>query len=275
MYKLAATDLSTMYFTPLRQDNSDVALTGFLDAPARLGDTYYSWASEDGFEPYVSAADIASGGFGGRDLSLIGVVQGASESETRNRVEAIHKLIDGFSDLVPLVTDYGTFQVYVNGMIAGDYLSEKGIKVTIPMREPVVNMSGTVPKGNGAAVGIDGISFEQLGGACLYLNGDKYSRAAPKSADITAYGKEAYAIARKEASVLDLRMAIRTNTYPELKTKVTSLMALFNSPGMRAVTAPGDKTRSVFAKDGFSVSMIHLTGEFCACVIDCKLIEKR
>jgi hypothetical protein len=76
MYILGGVNLSQFSFTAIRQDDSDVGLSGFLNMPARLGDTSFSWANDIGIEPYVSAADIELGGFSGRDLSLTGVITG-------------------------------------------------------------------------------------------------------------------------------------------------------------------------------------------------------
>lgn len=273
MYKLAGIDLATFGFTPVVQANSDVAITGIFDAPARLGDAFFSWANEDGIEPYVSAEDIANGGFGGRDINLIGVIQGSGRNDCMNKLDALHALIDGFTDLVPLLCDWGTYNVYVNGAVSGDYLDERGIKVTIPMREPIVTMNGTKPAGNSADLGIDGISFEQLGGAYLELSGDRYNRPAPKKTDTIAYGKEAYGIGKKEAPELELKLALRADTYAELRAMVYGLMALLYSPGMRYLTVSGDRARSFFLKDGFTASKLHLHGEVCFCVIDMKLTE--
>lgn len=275
MHSLSGTDLSVYDYTPIRGSDTDVALTGFLDMPARIGETGFEWAGEDGIEPYVSADDIQ---LGGRDLTLTGVITGADHYDCMNKVNSLYALIDTFTNLVPFVHPLGSHSVYVNKAITGDYLGNTGtggvgVKVIIPMREPVVPITETLPTGNSSEFGIDGISFAQLGGAYLELGGDRRNRTAPKSFSVTGYGKETYAITKRSTPSLDFGLGIKTSTYAEMKTKVYGLMKLLSAPGMRYLTVNNDKIRSVFAKDGFTVSKIHAYSEECFCVIDCQLTE--
>jgi hypothetical protein len=257
-------------FIPIRQQGMDVALSGFLDMPARIGKTEHDWADEDGVEPYVAANEIF---FGGRELKLLGVITGTDAYDCNAKMNTLYSLIDSFTTLVPLITDYGTYQVYVNAPVVGEYLAAEGLRVTITMREPNPSVAGTIPVATSSEFGIDGISFADLGGAYITLGGDRWNRTAPKKIDVTAYGKEAWAITKKEASVLELRLAIKTDTYSQMKAKLQGLMALFASPGLRTLTVNNDKLRSFYVKDGFTTSMIHVYGDFCACVIDVKLTE--
>jgi hypothetical protein len=277
MYILGGVNLSQFSFTAIRQDDSDVGLSGFLNMPARLGDTSFSWARDSGIEPYVSAADIELGGFAGRDLSLTGVITGNNHDQCYEQLLSLHALIDSFTDLVPLTWDFGSYQVYVDNVVSGEYLpdggSTKGIRVTIPMREPFVSLAGTVPAADSEAFGIDDHSFTLLGGASLSLAGDRYNRPAPKSADTTVWGREAYQINKVGAKELVLRIGLKQATPQLLIAKVQALMALFSSPGLRTLSYQGYKYVSFFVKDGFTASNIHMHADTPFCVIEVKLIE--
>ena len=275
MYNLGGTDLSVFDFVPIVQGDTDVALTGFLDMPARIEETGYEWAGEMGIEAYVSAEDIM---FGGRDLTLTGVISGTDQFDCMGKVDALYRLIDSFTGLVPLNHSLGTHQVYVDKVISGSYLGEGSaglvyVKITIPMREPIVPINGVVPTGNSSVLGIDGISFPALGGALLELSGDRRNRAAPKSFSVTAYGRESFVLTKKSAPELTMKLVFKANTWAALKVSVSNLHALMASPGMRYVTVNNDQARSVYAKDGFTVSQIHAFSDPCFCVIECKLTQ--
>lgn len=274
MYKLGGFDLLSAGFIPVINGESNVALSGFLDMPARTGKTYHDWAGENGIEPYVSASEIF---FGGRNLSLSGVVTGVDQYECNDKVDAIYRKIDSFTDLVPLNTDYGTHNVYVNAAIVGDFMPDagptKGIRLTIPMREPIVMMTGVLPIGNSSEFGIDGISFSELGGTYIELSGDRRNRTAPKTEQRSAYGKESYLITKTVAHELKLNIALKQPSYSALKAKVDSLMALFAKPGLHSLTVNNDKLRGFFIKDGFSASKIYINDDYAFCLLECSLTE--
>ena len=273
MYNLGGTDLSIFNFTPTVEAGSDVALSGFLDMPSRLGKTSHNWASEDGEEPYISAADIALGGFSGRILVLIGVIRGTDQYDANDKVNALHALIDSFTGFVSFATDWKNYQVCVNEAVVGEKLASGLVKIAIPMIEPVVSLVGTIPTPTSAQFGIDGISFSQLGGVTLQLSGDRLTRPTPKKEDVTVYGKESVVITKKQSAVLNLQLAIKDSTISGLLSKVQTLMALFSNPGLRQLTYEGDRLRSFYVKDGFKASNIHLYTNEKFCVIDVKLID--
>jgi hypothetical protein len=270
MYILGGTDLSIFDYTPIREGVSDIALSGHLDMPARIGDTFFSWGRDIGIEPYVSAGEIF---FGGRDLRLIGVITGTDQNDCNGKLDALYALIDSFNGIVPFVTDFGTYQVYVNAAITGEYKATTVLKVTIAMREPIVALNGAIPASSNSEFGIDGIPFASFGAAYISLTGDRWNRPAAKKADVSVYGKEGYAITGTEARILSMRLAIKAANYIAMRNNVYGLMALFAAPGTRSLTVNNDKLREFFVKDGFKVSMIQAYGDYAACVIDVDLTE--
>jgi len=270
MYSLNNISLEGMGFVAGKQQDSNIALSGFLNMPARIGKTGHDWAEEPGIEAYVSAGDIF---FGGRDLSLVGYIRGTDRYDTEEKRISINDTVDSFTDLVPLTSKWGTSNVYVNGAIVCDWLSATTLRIVIPIREPIVPMTGIVPVGDGSEFGIDGISFKSLGGYQLELSGDRRNRPEPKAQDYTAYGREGHSITKTIAPELTLRLYIKQPNYTAFKQKIDSIQALFGAPGYRSLTANNDKLRSFFVKDGFAMSMLYSKPDFFAGILTCKLTE--
>lgn len=273
MYKLKNIPLSDFGFEPGQQPGSNIGLSGFLNMPARLGDTFFDWASEIGIEPYVSAEDILLGGFAGRTLELTGYIKGDNKIDCENKRSAIVSLINSCTGLAPLECTWGTFNVYVNGPVTCEFIHDTFLRITIPFREPLVDMSGVIPIGNDAGFGIDRVSFKSLGADQLELSGDRRNRPAPKSMDAIAYGKEPYQITKTVAPELILKLFIKQPTYADFRSKIRSLQALLAAPGLRTLSARNDKSRSFFVKDGFSVNTIYSNPDFFSGIVECKLIE--
>lgn len=273
MYKLKNTPLSDFAFEPGQQPGSNIGLSGFLNMPARLGDTFFDWAGEVGIEPYVSAEDISLGGFSGRDINLVGYIKGTDRVDCEFKRAGLISLIDNCTDIVLLQCNWGSFNVYVNGLVAAEFIHDTFLKITIPFREPIVDMSGFIPIGNDSGFGIDGVSFASLGGIQLELSGDRRNRPAPKPIDAIAYGKEAYQLTKTAARELILKLFIKQPTYADFRSKIRSLQALLAAPGIRRLSTRNDKPRSFFVKDGFNVNTMYSHPEFFSGIIECKLIE--
>lgn len=255
-YTLGGVNLDTFGFIPTQQSDSNIALSGFLDMPARLGKCYHDWASEIGIEPYTSASEIK---FGGRDLSLIGAIIGTDKKDCIDKLTALQGLITSFTTLVNLTSEkWGTFQVYVNGATQGEYLGEKGIRVTIPFREPVVDLSGIYPAASpDNEYGFDGISFADLGGVLTEFNGDRRNITAPKAFETTAWFKEGFHITKLSGAKLHMQIFISQPDFAEFRTKINSLYQLFKAPGERNLIVKDDLYRRVFACEGFTVTKLN------------------
>jgi hypothetical protein len=256
MYNLKNISLYDHAFFPGQHPGSNLGIAGFMDLPSRLGKTFHDWASEDGIEPYVSAADIAT-----------------SRSDCENKRLAIAAIFDSATGLMPLQTKWGMHDVLIRGAMTSTFLSDKFLSINIPLREPVPDLSGVLPVGDHSQFGIDGISFKNLGGVALELSGDRRNRPAPKADQISSYGKESYIITKTVAPELTLKLFIEQPTFAAFKSKIRSLYALFNSPGLRSITINSDRIRSFFVKDGFKViNLYSLPQRFCG-VVECKLTQ--
>lgn len=272
MYTLNGQNLTNFNFIPTKQSGSDLALSGFLDMPERLGKCFHSWPGQHGVEPYTSASDIR---FGGRDLSLFGHIVGADRDEAVGKLASLYSAINAFGGLVPLATDWGTFQVYVKDPIIGDYLTDGILKVTMPFREPSPNILGLMPPSTvNNDFGIDGILFSTMGMVLIGLESDRYNRSATKTIPLTSYQKEGWSIGKAGESKVTLKLFIKQPTFVTFKTAIGNLYAIWSAPGERNLIIPDDLQRRVFACEGFEVTNIRNDNGWYA-LIDIPLIESQ
>lgn len=130
-------------------------MSGHLDLPARIGKTSHSWAESKTVQPYVAPSEMR---FGGRDLTLVGTIIGTDKNDCLDKSNALKNLVNGFTTIVPLSSKWGSFNVYVKS-IEITFLADLALTVVIPIREPLVNINGTLPTPDGGEFGIDNYSF--------------------------------------------------------------------------------------------------------------------
>ncbi|WP_342328606.1 hypothetical protein [Pedobacter sp. FW305-3-2-15-E-R2A2] len=268
-YRLNNIDLGSLGFIAGKQNGSNIALTGCFDMPARTGKTFHSWGAEHGIEPYVSAAEIS---FGGRVISLVGYIYGAGKLDCTNKANRIFELIDSFSDLVPLSCKWGTYQVYINQPIAGEFIGDKALKMTFSFFEPIAVMNGIMPSWTNAEHGIDGISFKDLGGVLLSSVGDRANRPSPKGLNFTSK-TDGLAGIKTEVREITLKIFIDQPDPVAFQAKINGLYALFSAPGLRKLNMPTDLNRQFFVKDGFKVSNINSRPNRMTGIVECKITE--
>lgn len=251
IYKLNSTDLSTYGINPGRVSGSNISLSGCFDLPARLGTCYYEWDDEDGVEPFVDADDFR---FSGRDLEFSGIMVSDSKKDLILQANKFKAFINSFTGLVLLETRYGSFNVYVNGVTFEMYKNVASL--TIKMREPVVDLSGAIPKTGTGVYLIDGIPFQSLG---LYTSDVQNRINIPelKKQNYTSYSKEGFQITKRTANGITFSGFVVGTSLPDFVTKIKSLYAVFSSPGLRTLVLLNDNmSRTVFAKDGFKVTNV-------------------
>src|SRR5690606_33211005 len=75
-YVLNGKHLSEYRIIPAQAPDSNIALSGAWDMPARIGKTYHEWPDEHNIEPYLLPEEIH---FGGRDMKFYGLLQAADD----------------------------------------------------------------------------------------------------------------------------------------------------------------------------------------------------
>ncbi|MFD2961367.1 MULTISPECIES: hypothetical protein [Olivibacter] len=295
-YTLNNKNIRTSYrIIPAMSTGSFIALSGAWDMPSRIGTTHRDWGYQ-GIEPYVNSDEIR---FGGRDIDFYGVINSISENDALRQCYALYKDIDSFTGLVPLTSSlFGTWNVYVRGEITGTYLHNGTSLIHIPFREPIVDLSGEMPRnildfspinvggllldGSGFTItvgqlnndgyGIDGYMFKSLGLYVIGLDG-RYNRPAPKTGQFISYNTEGYKITKTGLREITLRAAIDQPNYNAFKSVLKGLCVLFKKEGLRYITKKNDALRDFFVKDGFQVTNIKCYGGRFTALISIKMTE--
>lgn len=250
-WTLNSVDFDTYGLIPGHASDSNIALSGCFDLPARIGNTHHNWADEDGVEPFVTAGEIM---FGGRELTIKCSIL-AERANIDTYLASLYSDIAAFTDLVALSTPYGSFQVYIR-QITPEYL-QSAANVTIVLREPVVTLTGGALPATGANNHqFDGIPFVSFG---LYLSASKDFRqlAEMKDQNFTKYGSEGWHIVKRKEKTLLIEGFIVASSLADFQAKIKALYLLFKSSGLRTIVLRS-ATVTCFATQGFKVDNIYL-----------------
>jgi hypothetical protein len=250
-YSLNGVDLDVYGLKTSHASGSNIALSGCFDMPKRIGTTYHEWDDENGIEPFVAESEIM---FEGRDLTLYcGIID--TFTNVNSYLDSLNTAVKNFSDLVSLVTPYGTFQVLVKNIVP-DYLNF-GSQIVISLREPIVTLTGGSLPAIGTAINkIDNIPFASFG---LYLSSAKDQRqlAEMKEHSTTIYGSEGYYIAKRKNNIIVIDGLLVGSSLSDFQSKIKALFLIFKTAGLRTIVI-GSTSMTCFAADGFKVSDVHI-----------------
>jgi hypothetical protein len=272
-YSLNGNDFSTWGIIPGQAPGSHLAIEGILSMPERINKTDHAWGDYDGVEPYVSDGELY---WGGRNLVFHGLVQAASRDAAHNALLNFYDFLEGLTDLAVLACDWGSWSVYVNGQIDAEYMGNGLVKVRVPFREPVVDMSGGVVPSSPDfenVSGIDGVDFEELGFTLVDFKSigirgsqieGQLNRPTPKAQDFEAYDSEGFQVTKTEARQYKLKGLIQAASFAGLEATVRNLYAVFSQPGTRVLYVPDDMIRVVFVKNGFQISQVLASSSWSA-----------
>lgn len=251
-YSLNGILFSVYGLIPSQAPSSNIALSGCFDMPIRRGDLFYEWGDENGVEAYVDEADLM---FDGRDIDCHCVILG-TRLEIESKLRLLYKDIRLFSDLVELVTDYGTFNVYVKSV--QPTITRGGANIVISFREPVVDLSGTIPSVASSDTNIDGVPLSSYG---LYFSSvlSQADLQDMKEQYFTSYETEDFQITKRKANILTINCFILGNSLEDFKSKISSLYALYSSVNMKNITLSGSNYGAHFPVNGFSISDVIIT----------------
>jgi hypothetical protein len=124
-------------------------------------------------------------------------------------------------------------------------------------REPVVDLSGTLPASGTSNYTIDNIPFLSFG---LYLSKAEALHDLPelKEQQFTKYGAEGYQIVKRKNNTLDFNGFIIGSSLADFQSKIQSLYKLFSSSGTRTIVLNNETTITCFATEGFKVENVYL-----------------
>ena len=269
MYKLNNILLSDYHIVAGRSPNSNIAVSGFLDMPSRIGKTHHSWGDHHGVEPYVMAQEIF---FKGRDISFYGLIKSDDKSSAVYLLQRFYKMFNDFTELVEFETPYGVFQLYVRDEIEVDYLNHGWCKIVLKFREPIVEVPSVVLPiaTNHQLYGIDGIPFKEFG-AFIKKTSGYLNRPNTKGQKTRTYGAESFEITKRDLQKVELQLVFVGDSFTDLKNSIFQMHKLFASEGLREINL--DMTgKKVFAIDGFQVKHIQITSSKAVAELSCQLV---
>jgi hypothetical protein len=252
MYTFNSVDLSTYGIMPGHEDQSNIAVRGIYDLPARIGKTFYEWGDEDGVEAYVESADMM---FGGRDLTFSGHIKGTNV-QRYNYIDALKAGLKAPTGTAVFSTPYGNFNVLSRSMKATNHREVD--EVSMIFREPVVDLSGgTLPD-----VGIDNYTIDSIPMSSFGLYTTDFDNVMDlpetKEQMFTKFGSEGFQMTKRKNGELTINCFLYGASLSEFNLRVKSLYLLFSSTGVRTVKINGELYVTCFADSGFSVTDIHL-----------------
>lgn len=271
-YLINGKNLADYGFIPGHAPESNLAITGVWDMPPRMGKTFHAWPDQNGVEPYLRADELF---YGGRDITLYGHLKAASRIDAYKKIQALYDDLDILAGgLFPLSSDWGSWNVHVLQQVQVGYIKNGICKVQLPFREPVVSMAGEIPAATDAPIGIDGISFADLG-LVKVLTSDNFNRPASKQAEFTAFGHEGYSVTKRGVRTFNIRFLLRGDDYASFAGKVQGFIALLSSPGARTLRLDDGTVREFFVKDGFTVTGVRKLADRTFGIIDIPMAEIR
>jgi hypothetical protein len=218
--------------------------------PERIGDCYHSWGDTDGIEPFVDLSEIF---FAGRDIIFTGSIHGTA-SGINGYLNSFYTAINAATGLSIFETPYNSASGYVKSVIP-EYFNGAA-KVVMTFREPVVNLSGSLPASGISAYTIDLIPFLSFG---LYLSKAEALHDLPelKEQNFTKYGQEGYQITKRKNNTLECNGFITGSSLSDFQSKIQALYKIFSSAGTRTIVLNGVIV-VCFATSGFTIDNIIL-----------------
>lgn len=271
IYLLNGKNLSTYGIIPGQAPSSNIAFSGAWDMPSRTGKTHHVWSENEGIEPYVLPDEIF---FGGRDLSFHFHLKAIDRQNAISRLYDLYADINSFTGLVPFASDlYGTYMIAIKDEIKVNYVGSGICSGVITMREPAVNLTGTIPLADNISPGIDGRSFKSLGWEVATSDG-QFNRASEKGYNLTSYQTERYKKRLPSARTLSVELVGAFGSYPSFINAIRTLYAMLAAPYARTIVRNGI-SREVFAKDGFKVNLLYKNGNTYTCRLKIDFTEIR
>jgi len=146
--------------------------------------------------------------------------------------------------------------VHVLDGIKAESLNNGWYAVEIPLRQPVVELTATIPTPAGiSGFGVDGYTWGELG-LILMQTLEADNRAEVRQSETMVFGREGVGVKKRGLKEFKLRFVLREDTYAVFLNRIRVLQALFSSPGARTFRLEDGSYREGFIKDGFKVSQV-------------------
>lgn len=265
MYTLNGIDISNYGIKAGHSPSSNIAIEGCFNLPERIGDTHYSWDDENGIESFTEADELF---FAGRDITFYGSIFGTA-SGINGYLNNFYNAINAVTGLVVFATPYNSASGYVKS-VTPDYMNGAS-SIIMTFREPVVDLTGTLPASGVSNYTIDSIPFLSFG---LYLSKSEALHDLPelKQQQFTKYGLEGYQIVKRKNNILEIEGFIAGASLSEFQSKIQALYKVFSQAGTRTIVLDTKTTVVCFATSGFKVDNIILYNLGVICKFEISLM---
>lgn len=252
-YTINGVNVSDYGITPCQGTGTNIALSGFLNLPPRVGETFHEWFESDGVEPYVDAEDIS---FGGIDIQLTGFIIGSKAGCTEN-IQALIANANAIGNTFTLGTPFGNFVVYLKSVQSKQ--TKTICEVTIVFRCPAISFPATTLPSTGSSKNtINDIPFAYLG--LTLRTSPEYFLPDMRSGELTAYNTETFTPSSRGMKAIVIECIFSAVNLYALVLKAQQLRKIFSDPGLKTIKLNDHFQFTVFAVNGFEISNIRMYG---------------
>ena len=261
-YKIDNVSLSEFGVYPTNASGEKIALSGLFDLPKRKGTTEYDWGTS--IEPFVDASDIE---LDGRSLTLNVAIKGSSLADLHSKLVAFKEACIACKKLW---TEVGEFDVIQKDEIA---VTEYPFNCVAVIKAPFweysyVPANITIPASGNGEYMLDSYNLAKDFGLHITSFRDVNSTAKRVEGNTTLLYKET-----SHRSYYDFSQQCNMvgNDIYDLYNKMHQLNSLLITPGLHTLKLPGNTARSVYFKDGTTVT--YLSSRVLRFDLKCRVIN--
>ncbi len=245
MYKINDTDITTYGILPSPSSPGDLALSGALDFPKRLGTTEYNWGNET--EAFVDAEDIE---FDGRNLTFRGFLKAADRITFLAKVEAFKTACIACTIFS---TPLGDFPVILKDEIkVTEYLNSNVAIITVEFWQENITFGSAGTSSGGIGYKLAGYNLKNDFGIVVEKRANDLDVA--KRIEVKTTGLYTQTEHRGPRDI-QLNCTMISDNLTGLVTNMNKFHALLASEGMKTLAFPDGKTHEVYIKDGFQAQI--------------------
>ncbi len=253
-YTINGVNVSDYGIIPGRIDGSNIAVSGWLNLPIRMGETSHEWAESDGVEPYVLADEID---FAGIDITFSGVIKG-TRVDCIGKIQDLLSAVNALSGTFIFSTPYGDFEVYLKNLTTKQETTV--LSINLIFHQPVVSFPAlTLPSTATAKSSINGIPFGAFG--LILKSFPDYAIAEMREQDLTVYNAERFKKTKRSIKKVTIECVFAAPSVGEFISRGKLLRKLFSDPGTKEIRLNDSLLFSAYATDGFEVSGITTYGD--------------
>lgn len=246
-YKIDNVSLGEFGTHSTNASGEKIAISGIFNLPKRIGTTEYDWGTS--IEPFVDASDIE---LEGRSLTLNVVIKGSTLSDLHIKLTAFKEACIACKKLW---TEVGEFNVIQKDEIdVTEYAFNCLAIVKVPFWEdPYFPVNISISASGSGDYMLD--SYNMVKDFGIFVSSFQDINTKPKRIDISTtlpYTTTSY----RSYNDLSVQCKMVGTGIIDLYNKMSQFNALCISPGLHTLKLPGNTARSVYFKDGTTVTCL-------------------